>query len=116
MNLLRARVKHKKDWFQVELLDLAIFADGPTEEAMLRDLEHSLRSEYELALQAEETPFVKLFRGCPKEVSDSWHDDGEKKLRHLDLPAEVRRAIAAVFHSPSHKAFQVVDANYASAA
>ena len=106
MNLLRARVRTTDDgWWELVLLDLDIVADGDSENAMLRDLEHTLVAEYHLAVWAKETPFVRLFRGCPAGVSEAW-EDGGKALRHLRLPTEVRQALAGVFRVP-HMEFTV---------
>lgn len=108
MNLLRATVNQKDGWWELRLLDLDIVADGDSEDAMLRDLEHSLISEYHLAVRFGETPFVRLFRGCPAEVSQAWEEDN-KQLRTLNLTSEVRQALAAVFRSPLLSDFKVVD-------
>lgn len=100
MNLLRAQARQKDGWMEMRLLDLDIVADGPSEDAVLRDLEHTLIGEYLLAIHMDQTPFVKLFRGCPPDVSKSWHD-GDKKMKQLNLPMEVRMALAAVFMNPN---------------
>lgn len=106
MNLLRAQVRTTDGWWELALLDLDIVADGGSEDEMLRDVEHALISEYHLALRAGETPFVKLFRGCPAEVSRAW-ESNDKALRFLKLPPEVKMALAAVFHAPSLCEFKV---------
>jgi hypothetical protein len=106
MNLLRAKVKNKNDWWELALLDLAIVADGASEDAMLRDLEHSLIVDYHLALKANQTPFVRLFRGCPAEVSRSWIDGG-KNFRALNLPQDVSMSLGAVFRAPNIAQFTV---------
>lgn len=106
MNLLRAQVHRTEDWWEMKLLDLDLVADGDSEDAMLRDLEHTLIAEYHIALKFGQTPFVKLFKGCPPEVSKSW-EDGGKKLRTLNLPTEVSMALSAVFHAPRLGSFEV---------
>lgn len=113
MNILRARGGEKNGWWEMELLDLDIVADGESEHAMLRDLEHTLTAEYHLAIQASETPFVKLFKGCPMEVSRTW-EDGGKSLRQLNLPPDVRQALAAVFRIPKIPEFGVSEFAHAA--
>lgn len=108
MNLLRAKVRRKGEWWEIELLDLGVVADGASETAMLRELEYTLTAEYHLALQANQTPFVKLLKGVPVEVTDSWND-GNKSLRTLNLPDEVKQALAAVFHVRSLNPFRIYE-------
>ena len=42
MNLLRAQMRVTNGWWEIQHLDLEISADGPSEEEMLREVEHSL--------------------------------------------------------------------------
>ncbi len=107
MNLLRARVSNSGGWWELHLLDLAIMADGASEDEVLRGLEHALMAEYQLALKYKKVPFVELFRECPDFVRASWENDDGKKHRQLDLPDEVRLAIAAVFRLPTNAPFEV---------
>lgn len=108
MTLLRATVRTSPDWLEMKLLDIRIVADGPTEEAVLEELEYRLVAEYELALHYGETPFMNLIDpNCPEEVSRAWEDDG-KKFRSLDLPNEVRAALAAAFKQPKLSTYQVL--------
>ncbi len=114
MSLLRAKVRQSKDgWWEMALLDLNIVADGDSEDSMLRDLEHSLVVEYRLAMKNGEAPFARLFQGCPEEVSRSWKDGG-KTLRHLALPFDVRRALAAIFRQATVPEFTVQPVNDAA--
>jgi hypothetical protein len=109
MNLLRATVSRTEEgWWELQLLDLDVVADGDSEDAMLRDLEHSLTAEYHLAVRNGETPFVRLFKGCPAEVSRAWQED-HKQFRSLNLTDEVKRALAAVFRSPVMNEFRVTE-------
>lgn len=108
MNLLRATVSRYEEWWELQLLDLDVVADGETEDAMLRELEYTLTSEYHLAVRHGETPFVRLFKGCPSEVSRSWEED-HKKFRTLNLTDEVKQALAAVFRSPVMSEFRVME-------
>lgn len=100
MGILRAKVKSSKDFWEIELLDLKIAADGTDETSMLKNLQELLIAEYHFAKHFNQTPFVRLFIQPPHEVSKSW-EDGSKSLRVLDLPMEVRLAIAAVMQIPS---------------
>ncbi len=107
MNLLRGQVKTLGGWWEMRLVDLEIVADGDSENAMLRDLEHALVVEYHLAIKNNQTPFVKLYRGAPPEVVASW-EDGGKKFRTLNLPPEVSMALSAVFRNPSLAPFSPI--------
>ncbi len=103
MGILRAKVSTTKDGFwEIALLDLAISADGVDEVSMLQNLEELLISEYHFSLHFKQTPFVRLLRNPSDEVKRSW-TEGSKSLRALNLPDDVRQAIAAVmrFDSPN---------------
>ena len=106
MGLLRASVKNTPDWWEARLLDLDIFADGENEDKMLHELEHALVAHYYIALEHGRTPFVDLLVSCPRDVSQSW-ESGDKKLRSLNLPDEVRQALSAVFRSPTIADFKL---------
>ncbi len=106
MSLLRATVRKTGDWWEAKLLDLNIVADGESEMAMLRDLEHTLVGEYHLALKLGQTPFMNVLLSCPREVADAWTSD-DKRLRTLALPDDVRQALSAVFHRPNISEFKL---------
>lgn len=106
MSLLRATVRRARDWWELKLLDLDIVADGATEGEMLRELEHALVAEYHLALRAERTPFVDRLIACPIDLERAW-EEGDKNLRMLNLPLEVRQALSAVFHKRRISQFHV---------
>lgn len=96
MGILRAKVSTTKDGFwEISLLDLAIAADGVDEHSMLKNLEELLVTEYHVAKHFKQTPFARLWRDPPAEVCASW-SEGPQKIKILDLPDEVRMAIAAV--------------------
>lgn len=98
VGILRAKVSNSDGWWQVWLLDLDIFADGPSEQDMLRSLSFAIAAEYHAAIAVGQTPFFALRRTCPPEVSESWNHGG-KSLRTLDLPDSVRAALSAAFGS-----------------
>jgi hypothetical protein len=106
MNLLRSSVKTERGWWEISLLDLNIVADGPTETAMLRELEHQLVAEYHLAVKAGETPFVKLLSGDP-ETRAVWDESPEKQFRTLNLPKDVSLALSVIFRRPNLNGFHV---------
>lgn len=108
MNLLRATVRKTGDWWEVKLIDLKVVADGESESAMLRQLEYVLTAEYHLATRFARTPFVGLLRSVPTQEELVWCD-GDKNFRQLNLPVEVRRAISAVFNSPTVTEFTLRD-------
>lgn len=115
MGLLRATARMDRGWWEIKLLDLAVAADGDSETAMLKQLEHALVAEYLLAKELGQTPFVKLLLACPKEVHEAWTDD-TKKFRTLSLPEEVRCALSAVFRLEQVAEFRVETPNLALAA
>jgi len=106
MNLLRAAVRNNETRWEARLLDLAIAADGETEAAMLKDLEHSLTAECYLARKYGRTPFMNIRMAVPTEVAQSWADGG-KTLRGLNLSDDVRQALAAALNTPSVSPFTV---------
>jgi hypothetical protein len=118
MSLLRAQVRIKKGWWEICLLDLDIRADGESEDAMLRQVEHALIAEYHLAKTFGETPFVKFVKAVPVEVQKAW-ENGGTKLRALNLPEEVSLALSMIFRQPKLTEFSVdvaANNNYAKAA
>jgi hypothetical protein len=106
MNLLRAQVRAESGWWEIKLLDLDIAADGASEDEMLRQLEESLIAEYHLALDAGKTPFVAITLAIPTEAHRPWQGN-PKKLRPLNLPDEVQRALAAALRQPTLTAFGI---------
>lgn len=90
------RVTRDWVWSELALLDLDIMADGKNEDALLRDLEDRLVSEYHLALKFGQTPFVGLLRTAP----DKTRDQFAARIVSLRLPPEVRLALADVFRVP----------------
>lgn len=107
MNMLRATVKQDARGWQLRLLDLAISADGQTEDAMLRDLEHALTAEYLLAKKFGQVPFAKLRSASESNKDQAWKRDG-KSFRQLNLPAEVKEALALALGDPSPREFKVI--------
>ena len=110
MNILKAQVQRSSNgqWWEIQLLDLEIVADGKNEQEMLDELEYRLTVEYQLAVKNQETPFVKLIKGDPEKIS-TWVQ-GDKKLRQLKLPAEVSQALSAIFRAPNLLPFGTVAA------
>jgi hypothetical protein len=106
MNVLRARGGNIGDWWEIELLDLRIVADGATEAEMLRQLAHEITCHYHLALASGTTPFVSLLTRCDGVVADAWEEDN-KKLNSLGLSEEVWTALSMVLHTPRRAAFGV---------
>lgn len=105
MNLLRATVSETPGWWEIRLLDLDVAADGPTEEAMLRELEHMLTAEYHLAVSRGRAPFIELLRGQPVA-----REDGDTRFRRLNLPKCVSMALSLAFRSPTLSDFHVAKA------
>jgi len=106
MNLLRAHVRSEDGWWEIKLLDLDVVADGPTEAEMLEQVEHALIAEYHLALKRGKTPFLNILLAVPTEVRRAW-DDGDKSLRVLNLPDDVRQALSAAFRTPTIDDFAI---------
>src|SRR5262249_7748542 len=109
-NVLRANVRSTKDWWELQLLDLKIVADGATEAEMLKQLEHVLTMEYHLALKCGKAPFVNLLLTAPEELQKFW-DQGGAKIGWLKLPPEVSQAIAVLFQRPTVAPFCVEESN-----
>lgn len=89
----QSKVRDDGGWWEVMLMDLEIAADGESKEAMLRQLSYVITAEYHIAKANKQTPFANLIRNCPPEV----RKDGGKILRTLNLPDDVRSALAAAF-------------------
>ena len=106
MSLLRAKVRKTDTWWELSLLDFDIVADGENEEAMLKDLVHSLVCEYHLAVEAGRPPFVNLLKASSAAVSQSW-DEGAKQFGKLDLPEKVSLALSMVGHMQSYQNIQL---------
>lgn len=105
MNLLKAQVNNANNWWQIELLDLDVVADGASEQEMLRNLSFSLIAEYHFARKHGKTPFVDLIKGDPEKIR-SWKEGG-KTFRQLDLPLAVSEALAAIFHEPLSQPYAI---------
>lgn len=107
MNLIRATLSTKDGWREMRLLDLDIVVGGVDVEEILRQVEHALVSEYALAVSIGKTPFVEIFNAeCPDDVRRAWEED-HKQFRQLNLPQEVRLALAAVFREPKIGQFRI---------
>ena len=112
MSLLRAQVRKfdqgtPDEWWQMSLLDLDVVADGRNEDEVLRDVEHALFGEYELAVLHGRPPFIDRMReDCPQDVIDAW-TNGNKIPAKLNLPQRVRVALAIAFKSASTVDFEV---------
>ena len=109
MNVLRARGGDIGGWWQIQLLDLRVVADGATEAEMLRQLAHELTCHYRLDLQSGKTPFVSLLNRCDSDVARTWEAD-HKKLNRLGLSEEVWSALSIALRMPRRADF-AVDAN-----
>ena len=106
MNILQANVKNTDRWWQCELLQLEIIVEGETEQQMIEELEHRLKAEYVIALRAGRTPFVDLYRERDAAKGADWDND-HKKARALNLPEDVRKALAGVTHMKRYAEIQV---------
>lgn len=104
MNMLRAHIRVLNGWWEVKLLDLDITADGASEAEMLRQLEHSLVTEYHLAVKAGRTPFLDVLLAIPTDVQRSW-EGGATNAEALNLPADVGMALAAALRAPKISSF-----------
>lgn len=106
MNPLRAIVRHTANgWWEGQLLDLDISADGPSEMEMVRELEHSIIAKYHLARKAGRTPFLDILLAVPTNVDRSWEADAQRPGAELKLPPEVAIALAAILHAPQTDGF-----------
>ncbi len=116
MNPIKAVGGHRNGWWEIELLELDVVADGESEEAMLDDLAHTLFGQYALAKMHQRTPFVNLLRN-PSDPRPQRVPDAGDKLCRLNLPEEVSQALAAVLHAPQYADPEVsIESNEARAA
>lgn len=109
MNMLKAMVTEHKDgkWWELRLVELAIVADGATESEMLAQLEYLLTAEYELAVRHGKTPFVGLLREEKAADECKWDEHDDKALRKLNLPEQVRLALATALRRETVGQFQL---------
>jgi hypothetical protein len=106
MNLLRASVAHDSHGWCLTLLDLEVVVEGDTEQEMLLQLEHALVAEYVLAKKFGQVPFAKLAKLCCDAREEKWSSES-KTLKSLNLPAEVRSALAHAMGKPDMQEFRV---------
>ena len=101
-SMLRASAKRydigtPDEWWEMRLLDLAIIADGRCETEVLQEVEHQLICRYAMDRKLNRVPFADIVHpDTPMEVRAKW-GHSHKKFCHLQLPDEVRAALANAF-------------------
>jgi hypothetical protein len=108
MNPLRAAVTNREGWWEIRLLDFNIAADGASEGEMLEHIRNAIIDEYRLAIRRGRVPFVNIRLKAERKDCRHWNDNG-KKLKHLDLPDDVRLALSSALEQELITDFGIKD-------
>jgi len=98
--MLHAIIASRDDYFEVQLLELAVAVSARSVRDLYVELEHALVTEYEVAKAHGLTPFVRLAERASVDLQREYQDASFDNVRDLHLPAHVSEALAAVLHVP----------------
>lgn len=104
MRQLRAIVRHAdggREWLEAQLLELDIAVSASTYGQLVKEIEHALVMEYQIAIENNRTPFAAIVNKTPSAYTSWWAEceTSGTKNRSLNLPREVSLALAMILHS-----------------
>lgn len=118
MDQLRAIVRRSEErWFEAQLLELDIAVSADSFEGIIRELQHAIIVEYQVAKELGHTPFANVVVDePPAELARWWMAGSKGNSREVALPAVVFDALKIALHAPKQPVFVVQQLEYKKAA